>query len=104
MINDSDGEWIAAERKHEREMTSMMNEDRRRRRETVTERVVAVSWALGIAVVVCAVAALVYFWQHDAGTRGQQAELACLNNGGTWTSIGGSTSDVCLYLKEVPNG
>mgnify|MGYP007028934719 FL=1 len=93
---------FAAERKHEREMASIMNEDRRRRRETITERVVAVSWALGISAVVCALAALIYFWQHDAGQRGQRAEMACLSNGGTWTSIGGSTSDVCLYIKEAP--
>lgn len=93
-MND-DTDWIKEERRHEREMASMVNEDRRRRRETITERVVAVSWAVAVSAVVATLAALAYFWQHDAGQRTVRLEQACIESGGTWGSLNNG-GDTCL--------
>lgn len=100
MTNDSDSDWIQQERNHEYRMASLKEEADRRKRTAITERVTAVSVALGITFVVAILVAGIYFWQHDAGQRGKQAELACLTAGGTWTTIGGGTSKVCVYLKD----
>lgn len=98
LIDDS--EWIKAERSHEREMADMMNRNNRDRRQQITERVQAVSWAVGITLVVAILVAGIYYWQHDAGQRGKQAELACITAGGTWTTIGGGQSKTCVYFNE----
>jgi hypothetical protein len=97
----TDSDWVKQERDHEYRMACLKEEDNRRRRATITERIVAVSWALGIALVVGIVVAGIYYWQHDAGQRGKQSELACISAGGTWTAIGGGTSDVCVHLREI---
>jgi hypothetical protein len=99
MTNDSD--WIKQERDHEYRMASLKEDVDRRKREHLTDRVLAVCWTLGIVIVVGIVAAMIFFWQKDAGDRGQKAELACLSSGGTWTAIGGGTSNVCVHLDRI---
>ena len=96
----TDDDWVKQERDHEYRMASLKEDADRRKRQALSDRVMYVSWALGISLVVGFLVAGIYFWQHDAGQRGQQAELTCLSAGGTWTSIGGGTSDVCVHLKD----
>jgi uncharacterized membrane protein YkgB len=97
----TDEDWIKQERDHEYRMASLKEEADRRKRTALTERVVAVSWALGIVMVVGILATLVYIWQDSAGQRGQLVEKMCIESGGTWTAIGGGTSEVCVHLDKV---
>jgi hypothetical protein len=94
-MSSVDGDWVQQERDHEYRMASLKEDVDRRRRDNLTERLVAFMWGFGIVLVVGIVAALVFFWQQDAGNRGQKAELACLTSGGTWTGLNGG-SDICV--------
>jgi hypothetical protein len=98
MSSGVDGDWVQQERDHEYRMASLKEDVNRRRREHFTERLIAVTWGVGIVAVVGIIAALVFLWQQDAGKRGQKVELACVESGGTWTSLSGG-SDVCVRVS-----
>jgi hypothetical protein len=101
-MTEDDG-WIKAERAHEREMAEMMNRNNRDRRAHRNEMIGYIATAVAITLSVAALVAGIYAWQHDAGKRGQQLELACIEAGGTWTQIGGgNASKVCVHIAEVP--
>lgn len=95
----TDSDWVQQERDHEYRMASLKEEVNRRRREHLTERIGTITTGTVIALVVGTVAALIFFWQQDAGERGQKAELACIDSGGTWTGVGGG-SDICVRVGQ----
>lgn len=96
----TDADWVKQERDHEYRMASLNEDVARRVREQRTERVVAFMWAFGIVSIIGILATLIFFWQQDAGERGQKAELACLNSGGTWTGLNGG-ADLCIARVEA---
>lgn len=96
----TDADWVQQERNHEYKMASLKEDVDRRQREQRTERFVAAMWAFGIVSVISILAALIFLWQQDAGERGQKAELACLNSGGTWTGLNGG-ADLCIARVEA---
>lgn len=93
-----DTEWIRQDQEFQYRMASLKEDVNRRRREHFTERMIAVTWGVGIVAVVAILAALIFLWQKDAGSRGQKVELACVEGGGTWTSLSGG-SDVCVRVS-----
>lgn len=93
-----DTEWIKQDQEFQFKMASLKEDVNRRRREHFTTRLIMVTWGVGIVAVVAIVAALIFFWQQDAGKRGQKVELACVESGGTWTSLSGG-SDVCVRVE-----
>jgi hypothetical protein len=90
-----DSDWVKQERDHEYRMAKLTEDKNYHRRQQITDRVMYSAWAVGVILVVGILAALVFFWQQDAGNRGQKAEMACLNSGGTWTGLNGGT-DICI--------
>lgn len=98
----TDSDWVKQERDHEYRMASLKSDDQRRRREVITERLMIAGWAFGIPLVVAVLVAGIYLWQHDSGQRGHEVEVACVESGGTWTTIGGAGSAVCIHIAEAP--
>ena len=93
----TDADWVQQERDHEYRMACLKEDENRRRRANRTERIVAVTWGVGIVLALAILSSLVYFWQASAGERGQMVELACVESGGTWTSLSGG-SNVCVRV------
>ena len=97
----TDEGWIKAEREHEREMAEAKFREARFRRAAMTTRIGYVSTAVAAIGVVAILALLAYTWQKSTGERGQELEQACIEAGGTWTQIGGSTGKVCVHIDKV---
>lgn len=97
---DNDSDWISAERNHEFRMAKEINEAMKVRRHEITERVKMVSVTFGIVAVVLAIVSAIYFTVDRSSVRLQEQELACVQAGGTWTSIGGGSS-VCVRIAGV---
>jgi hypothetical protein len=96
----TDEGWIKAEREHERKMSEAKERSDWKKREAMTTRIGYIATATAITIVVATIALLIYAWQESAGERGQELEKACIAVGGTWTTIGGGQSKVCLHLEE----
>jgi hypothetical protein len=71
-------------------------------------RINVVMYVLITAVVATACVFLFHQWwlavrgPSAKDTLNQEVQLACVNKGGTWTTIGdGSTSSTCVFLKET---
>lgn len=97
----TDEGWIRAEREHELAMADIKFKNDYRQREALTTRIGYVAWAFGIVGVITVLALLIYNWQADSGERGTELEKACIEEGGTWTQIGGSTSKMCVHIDRV---
>jgi hypothetical protein len=95
----TDSDWVEQERQHEYRMASLKEDADRRRREHRTERFVAATWGIGIVAGLAILSALIFFWQDSAGVRGQTVELACVESGGTWTSLSGG-SNICVRVGQ----
>lgn len=93
----TDADWVQQERDHEYRMARLKEDSDDQTRRHRTERWVAAMWAFGIVGAIVALSALIYFWQHDSGQRGQEVKLACVQSGGTWTGVGGG-SPTCIRI------
>jgi hypothetical protein len=91
----TDADWVQQERDHEYRMASLKEDVNRRRREHLTERISTITVGTVVVLGIAIAAGLIYFWQASAGERGREVELACVQNGGTWTGVGGG-ADVCI--------
>lgn len=100
----SGDEWLTAERKHELEMAKVKADtaeaERRHRRDIAeqrTERVGYVMAGLTIAAIILGIAW--FFWQSSGEKRAVQEriELACIERGGSWTNLGGTSSAKSCY-------
>lgn len=95
----TDADWVEQERNHEYRMASLKEDADRRTREHRTKRFEAAMWTIGIIGVLSVLTAFIYGWQHDAGMRGNEVEIACVTSGGTWTSVGGGTQ-TCIRITQ----
>jgi hypothetical protein len=98
---ETDDAFIKSANDHEYSMAKLASEDRNRRRAATTERVQAVAWVVGIVAVLAIATTWIYLWQKDAGDRGIRIEQACVDSGGTWTSLGGG-SKMCVRIEQRP--
>lgn len=99
----TDADWVAQERKHERDMADMKMRDDRDRRVQRNQMAGYIATAVAAVLIIAALVAGIYAWQHDAGQRDHEVEIACTAAGGTWTQIGGSNaSEVCVHIAEIP--
>ena len=101
----TDADWIKQERDHEYRMATVTADERRRRREATVSNVQAIATGATIVLIVAILAGLIYYWQDSSGKRGNVVEVACVQSGGTWTSVGGSQNKVCIHIDGgVNNG
>lgn len=101
MSSSADADWIQRDQEFQLKMADIKARDDDRKRTARTERVVAVSWAVGIVLSLAIIASLIYFWQADSGARGREVEQSCIAAGGTWTTFNGGAK-VCVHLGKVP--
>lgn len=102
-------EWLTAEREHEYKMAELAaqqaDEDRRARRwqrEERTKRVGYVVAGLTIAAIILGIGWFIWSGTNDGRASLERKEVACIEQGGTWTSIGGANSRKgCYRIGEV---
>lgn len=101
-------EWLTYERKHELAMAKVKAEkaeaERRHRSEIAkqrTERVGMVMIGLTITVIILGIAW--FIWNGAAENREAQVrlELACIERGGSWTTLGGDYGKSCYQIGTV---
>ena len=96
-------DWLREERDHQFRVMMERNkidEARRRKRIDALQNV-------GIAFIIFAAISLLVgaIWSsdHSAKQIDEKVQLACVENGGTWASIGGGRA-VCVRVENVPEG
>ena len=102
-------DWLAAERAHEYKMAELAakqadeeRNERRWRREQWTTRVGAVTVGLTIATIVLGIVYAVWSNVQENRTVQERIQIACIEQGGTWTSIGSSNAPKgCYKIGEV---
>ena len=95
----TDSDWVQRERDHEYKMAKLKSDDDESRRRNRSDRIGSVT--VGAVIIMCTliIVAGIFLWQKSAGERGLQVEIACIEAGGTWTSVGGG-SPVCARVGE----
>ena len=106
MAGTEDAAWIEAEREHERQMRIIENtraDNERRHAERLaaerTERVQA--WVVGLAVVASILGIVFAIWSYAdrQGVRDAEIEVACIEAGGTWVTVG--RVPMCTRVETV---
>ena len=100
-------EWLTAERAHEYKMAELAaqqaDEDRRERRwqrEQWTARIGYIVTGLTILLVALGIGYAVWSSVNESTASLERTEIACIEQGGTWTSVGGSAKG-CYRIGEV---
>lgn len=101
-------DWIKAEREHERKMAEIKRkqteEDNRHKRllaEKRTEKWQVLFAVIGIVAVILGIAYFVWNGVNQGAERAARLELACIESGGSWTSLGGTGSKSCYYIGNI---
>lgn len=101
-------DWIKAEREHERKMAEIKRkqteEDNRHKRLMKEKRVEM--WqvffaVVGIVAVILGVAYFIWNGVNQGAEARQELELACIEQGGSWTSLGGAGSKSCYFIGNI---
>ena len=101
-------EWLAAERKHEYKMAELKSKqadeersERRWRREEWTRRTVAVATAVAVTAIVLGIVYAIWSNVQENRAVQERKEIACIEQGGTWTSIGArNAAKGCYKIGE----
>lgn len=101
-------DWIKAEREHERKMAEIerkrIEEDNRHKRlmaEQRTEKWQVFFVVVGVVAVILGIAYFIWNGVTESGLARQELELACIESGGSWTSLGGTGSKSCYYIGNI---